>query len=105
MLKFIKNLFSPGNSTPKGFEPEVLGDERDLPTFVKYVVCSLVDSPSDVSIDTDNNEKYMNIKITCKKEDIGKIIGKSGKTIEAIRALVNGAAGRLGKKANVEVVD
>ena len=45
------------------------------------------------------------LKIDCRKEDIGKIVGKRGKTIMAIRSLVSGAAGRMRQRVSVEVVD
>ena len=105
MFGFLKRLFG-GSEESFKFEPQVSGDgEKDLETFVKYVVCSLVDAPEKVVVDSKSTEKHLNIKVNCEKEDIGKVIGKSGKTIEAIRSLVNGAAGRLGKRASVEVVD
>lgn len=104
MFGFLKRLFGGAPQSFK-FEPEVTGGEEDLVTFVKYVVCSLVDTPEKVVVDSKSTEKHLNIKVNCEKEDIGKVIGKSGKTIEAIRSLVNGAAGRLGKRASVEVVD
>lgn len=104
MLGFIKRLFG-GSSEKEAFKPVITGGEEDLATFVKYVVCSLVDEPEKVEIDSKFTDKSMTIRVICEKHDIGKIIGKNGKTIDAIRSLVNGAAGRLGKRANVEVVD
>ena len=73
--------------------------------FVEYVVKSLVDSPSDVRIELKKGEKENTVNIHCRKEDIGKIIGKNGKTIMAIRTLVSGAASRINCHLNVEVVD
>jgi predicted RNA-binding protein YlqC (UPF0109 family) len=45
------------------------------------------------------------IQITCRAGDRGKIIGKKGKTIMALRALVSGAAGRTKDRVSVEVLD
>ena len=104
MLGFLKKLFSGGDS-PASFSPKPTGGVEDLENFVKYVVSNLVDKPESVSIESEQREKVLVIKVVCQKEDVGKIIGKNGKTIEAIRSLVNGAAGRLGTRANVEVAD
>lgn len=78
---------------------------EDLQNFVAYVAKSLVDYPDEVSVATENGEERMTIRIDCRKTDKGKIVGKRGKTISAIRALTAGAAGRLQQKINVEVVD
>ncbi len=81
------------------------GSLKDLESFVDYVVKALVDSPELVKVTSESGSDSKIIKIDCKKEDIGKIVGKHGKTIMAIRALVSGAAGRLHEKVSVEVVD
>jgi len=78
---------------------------KDLENFVDYIVRALVDSPEDVRIVSEQDNGASVIKINCKKEDIGKIVGKNGKTIMAIRSLVSGAAGRMQKRVAVEVVD
>jgi predicted RNA-binding protein YlqC (UPF0109 family) len=76
-----------------------------LESFVLYVVRSLVDEPAEVKITTVERDKMSVIQITCVKKDIGKIIGKSGKTIAAIRSLVSGASGRIGLRVTVDVLD
>ena len=78
---------------------------KDLEGFVNYVVTALVDFPDEVQITTktENNESV--IWISCRKEDTGKIIGKKGKTIIALRALVASAAGRMQNRVKVEVAD
>ena len=59
-----------------------------------------------VRVTTENGENDTRvIRIYCRKEDTGKIIGKKGKTIIALRSLVGGAAGRLQERVTVEVVD
>lgn len=81
------------------------GGMKDLEKFVDFVARSLVDYPDEIRVATEVGEERTTIKIHCRKEDNGKIIGKRGKTISAIRSLVSGAAGRLQQKVNVEVVD
>ena len=81
------------------------GSLRDLEGFVDYVVKALVDYPDEVSVNTVENAEGASIQIRCRKEDIGKIVGKRGKTIMAIRSLVSGAAGRQRKRVSVDVLD
>ena len=78
---------------------------KDLEGFVNYVVTALVDFPDEVHVNTktENNESV--IWISCRKEDTGKIIGKKGKTIIALRSLVASAAGRMQNRVKVEVED
>lgn len=79
---------------------------EDLEGFVGYVVRQLVDDPDAVGVKTETAENGCKvIRISCKKDDAGKIIGKKGKTIIALRALVSSAAGRLQERISVEVVD
>jgi predicted RNA-binding protein YlqC (UPF0109 family) len=74
---------------------------KDLEHFVDYVVRALVDKPNDVSVETVEGERGTTVQVSCAKEDIGK----NGKTISAIRALVNGAGKRFEKDLSVEVLD
>ncbi|MFO7821177.1 MAG: KH domain-containing protein [Lentisphaeria bacterium] len=84
---------------------DTVAGSPDLVGFVKYVVTQLVDDPDEIKINTEKNGDDLTIEVNCAKPDMGKVIGKRGKTIAAIRALVTSAARRDGKRVNVEVVD
>ena len=88
-----------------GCGKELSGSIRDLEGFVEYVVKALVDYPEEVNIETTETNEGAAIKIRCRKEDIGKIVGKRGKIIMSIRSLVSGAAGRQHKRVSVDVLD
>ena len=79
--------------------------QQNLEDFVLYISKKLVDYPDEVKVRTASAENGNVIQITCRPGDRGKIIGKSGKTIMALRALVSGAAGRTKGRVNVEVLD
>ena len=91
--------------TGKGPAVTVAEAEPRLEEFVGFVVRALVDKPEAVTISTAEKGEDLTILIACEKRDIGKIIGKSGKTIAAIRTLVNGAGGKQGRRMLVEVVE
>ncbi len=104
MLSLIRKLLSPSakaEKTPKASAPPA----ADPAGFVEYVVRSLVDEPDSVEIKVDESERETAIRIGCAKRDMGKIIGKSGKTIAAIRTLTSSAGGRLGRKVSVEIIE
>ena len=86
-------------------EPLVPADLHGLEQFVEYVARNLVDNPDAVSLSTVEKGRVTVIQIRCEKKDIGKIIGKTGKTIAAIRLLVSGAGGRMGLRVTVDVLD
>ena len=81
------------------------GNKIDLVAFVDYVVRKLVDHPEEVAIETETDNRGLIVKISCNKDEIRKVIGKNGKTINSIRALVKGAARRLDQSATVVVVE
>ena len=104
MLKALLNFFTGGGKQPSA-QPVAGAAAADLDGFVEYVAKALVDSPDDVHVTRETREDGFTLKIDCRKEDIGKIVGKRGKTIMAIRSLVSGAAGRQGRRVSVEVLD
>lgn len=106
MFKKLLQLFTGGKSSePRRASASGGGSLRDLEGFVDYVVKALVDYPDEVTVSTTENSEGAAIQIRCRKEDIGKIVGKRGKTIMAIRSLVSGAAGRQRKRVSVDVLD
>lgn len=102
MFKKLLNWLSGKSAEPASASS---GGMHDIESFVDYVARSLVDSPEAVKVRSTEEADVFGIQIICKEEDRGKIIGRRGKTINAIRALANGAAGRMQKKVTVEVID
>ena len=80
-------------------------DMSDLEGFVEFVAKALVDYPDEVCVRSEQTPDGKMIKIFCRAGDRGKIIGKKGKTIMALRSLVAGAAGRTRERISVEVPD
>ncbi len=73
--------------------------------FVTQLVKAMVDHPNDVQIAEVDGERTIIFELRCHAEDIGKVIGKSGKTVSAIRTLLNTVASKTGQRAMLEVVD
>jgi len=73
--------------------------------FLDYVVRSLVDKPEEVEIRAIDGEKATVFELRLNKSDIGKVIGKNGRTIQAIRTLLTGASAKQGRRAVVEIIE
>ena len=107
VLALLKKLIGGSQPAESEAEPRTTAKpgEPDVRSFVEFVVCSLVDAPDDVNVRTVENDRQTTVEVACQKSDIGKVIGKGGKTISAIRTLASGAGGRQGKRIMVEVLD
>ncbi len=73
--------------------------------FVAYIVKNLVDRPDKVQINEIGGTQTLIIELSVEKSDIGKIIGKKGKTINAIRTLLMSVASRNGMRVNLEILE
>lgn len=62
--------------------------------FIKYLVCNLVDHPEEVEIRETRGSNVLLIEIKVAPKDVGKVIGKQGKTISALRTMMNSVASR-----------
>ena len=73
--------------------------------FVEYIVKNLVDNPDEVKINEVGASQSLIIELKVEKSDIGKIIGKKGKTIHAIRTLLMSVASRNGVRVSLEIIE
>ncbi|MGD9781474.1 MAG: KH domain-containing protein [Kiritimatiellia bacterium] len=73
--------------------------------LIEYVVKTLVDHPDDLRITEIEGERTIVFELRCHPDDVGKVIGKSGKTVGAIRTLLSTVAARQNRRAMLEVVE
>ena len=74
--------------------------------FVDYVVRKLVDKRDSVELTEEENEANKVVfELKVDPEDVGKVIGRKGRTANAIRTLLSAVAAREGKRAILEIVD
>ena len=73
--------------------------------LVEFIAKSLVENPEQVGINEVEGDKTTIIELKVAQEDMGKIIGKQGKTARAIRTILNATAAKVGKKAVLEILE
>lgn len=72
--------------------------------LVEFLVKHLVDRPEEVQVREVNAERAVVVEIRVADGDVGKVIGRQGRVIQAIRSLARAAATRQGKRVTIEVV-
>lgn len=73
--------------------------------LVAVIAKALVDDPSQVQASEEMEDDTIVIKLTVAKEDMGRIIGKEGRTAKAIRTLLNAVSTRNNAKAVLKIVE
>lgn len=73
--------------------------------LIEFIVKALVDDPSEVSIAEINGDKITLYELRVAKNDIGKVIGKRGRTAGAIRTIINAVSAKQGKRAELEIIE
>ena len=73
--------------------------------FIEYIARQLVDQPDLVVIEEESKDDKIILKLKVAQPDIGKIIGKKGRTAFALRTLVAAVGKKAGKKVSIEVLD
>ncbi|MEW5766898.1 MAG: KH domain-containing protein [bacterium] len=73
--------------------------------LVDYLVKSLVDKPDEVSIAEIKSAKSLILELKVAPEDVGKVIGKQGRIINAIRTIINAATIKSHRRVVLEILD
>ncbi|MBI5643890.1 MAG: KH domain-containing protein [Deltaproteobacteria bacterium] len=75
---------------------------RDL---IEYIAKALVDHPEQVKVTEIEGERTSVIELAVAKEDLGKVIGKQGRTARAIRTILTAASTKLKKRSVLEIIE
>ena len=73
--------------------------------LIEFIVKALVDDPGAIEVEEVKGEKVTTYKLRSAKSDIGKVIGKRGRTASAIRTIMTAVSARQGKKAVLEILE
>ncbi len=73
--------------------------------FLEFVIRQLVEFPDEVMISEIPSGKMTIFKLQLRQSDVGRIIGRNGQTIHAIRALLASSAARHAQRASLEIVE
>ncbi len=73
--------------------------------LITFIAKSLVDTPDDVQVTVTEEDDTILVDLAVAKDDLGKVIGKQGRTARAMRSLLSAAAGKEDKKSRLNIVE
>ena len=73
--------------------------------LILYIATALVDHPDKVLVEEKEQDDTVIVELTVAKEDLGKVIGKQGRTARAMRSLLSAAAGKVNKRSRLEIME
>jgi len=73
--------------------------------LITFIAGSLVDSPDDVRVTVTEEDDTIIVDLAVAKDDLGKVIGKQGRTARAMRSLLAAAAGKENKKSRLNILE
>ncbi len=80
-------------------------EDRKMKELIERIAKALVDQSDAVKVTEVEGERISVIELSVAKEDMGKIIGKQGRTVSAIRTLLNAASMKQKKRTILEIID
>jgi predicted RNA-binding protein YlqC (UPF0109 family) len=73
--------------------------------LIEYIAKALVDNPEAVQVNEVEGEQTSVIELKVSKEDLGKVIGRQGRTARAMRTILNAASTKLRKRSVLEILE
>ena len=77
----------------------------DFKALIELIAKALVDKPDAVSVRETDGEKTTIIELRVAPDDLGKVIGKQGRTARSMRTILNAAGTKLGKRCVLEILE
>ncbi len=82
-----------------------MSESDELKELISFIARALVDEPDDVTVDVVDGEDAIILELTVAEGDLGKVIGKDGRTARAMRALLSATSARLRKRAVLDILE
>ncbi len=73
--------------------------------LINYIAKALVDNPDEVMVTEVEGDQTSVLELKVAKEDLGKVIGKQGRTARAMRTILNAASAKVKKRTVLEIVE
>ncbi len=73
--------------------------------LIKYIAKALVDNPESVEVSEVEGNQTSVIELKVAKEDLGKVIGKQGRTARAMRTILSAASAKIKKRTVLEIIE
>lgn len=80
-------------------------NENELVNLIEFVVKALVDLPDQVKVSAVRGEQTTVIELHVAKEDLGKVIGKQGRTAQSLRTILNAASTKIKIRSVLEIIE
>ncbi|MBP1712049.1 MAG: hypothetical protein H6Q42_252 [Deltaproteobacteria bacterium] len=77
----------------------------EMKELIRYIARALVDNPEAVEVSEVEGEQTSVIELKVAKEDLGKVIGKQGRTARAMRTILSAASTKIRKRAVLEIIE
>lgn len=82
-----------------------MSSEGSLKELVEFMAKSLVDNPEEVEVNEITGEQTTVVELKVDKSDLGKVIGKQGRTARSMRTILTAASTKLKKRSVLEIVE
>jgi uncharacterized protein len=81
------------------------GSADNMKDLIEFIAKALVDHPEQVKVSEVEGEKTSVIELFVAKDDLGKVIGKQGRTARAIRTILSAASTKIRKRSVLEIIE
>ena len=86
-------------------KPDLLDNFKLMREFLEFIIRQLVEYPDEMMLTEIPSGKTTMFRLQLRQSDVGRVIGRNGQTIHAIRALLASSAARHGQRATLEIVE